>query len=500
MNHPIRYTRWFILVLTISIVVKLFLTFQVPLTPQETYYWNYARHLSLSYFDHPPLAAWTIAFFRLLFGDSVFAIRIGALLYSTGLAIGLFLLGKLLYDCRLGFMAFLSIALTPMFWLGGGVMTPDAPLIFFWVGSLYFFLQAQQKNKLMLWLLFGFCTGAAALSKYTAVFIPVGVLCSIFLTRSFSVFKSKELYLSALICGAVFLPVIIWNINHHWASILFQTSRRAGELESFSLIHFFQFLAAQAGVISPLTLGAFIFALIWALGYGWRNRRLDLLILFSWAFPVFLFFVLVATHYWVKVNWVTPGYLSASLAFAFFCWYQPVTENRKVRRWFYWAATGGGLIFVLLLTVAVASPGISLGNQTDNITGWQELAHRVDSLRQKMGGSEKVFVVGYEYKIASQLAFNLPDRPETYSNSVIGEPGLQYDFWFDEKKLLGKDALLVYDIRNRYWTPEKLPLYFEHVETTDSINVFRGGKIVTTFHIFKCFHYLGASGQRFNLE
>ncbi|RPH72356.1 glycosyl transferase, partial [bacterium] len=34
--------------------------FLIPLTPQEAYYWNYAMHPALSYFDHPPMVAWVI--------------------------------------------------------------------------------------------------------------------------------------------------------------------------------------------------------------------------------------------------------------------------------------------------------------------------------------------------------------------------------------------------------------------------------------------------------
>jgi hypothetical protein len=34
--------------------------FLIDLAPQETYYWNYAEHPALSYFDHPPMIAWVI--------------------------------------------------------------------------------------------------------------------------------------------------------------------------------------------------------------------------------------------------------------------------------------------------------------------------------------------------------------------------------------------------------------------------------------------------------
>ena len=32
----------------------------LPLFAQEAYYWCYAQHPALSYFDHPPMVAWMI--------------------------------------------------------------------------------------------------------------------------------------------------------------------------------------------------------------------------------------------------------------------------------------------------------------------------------------------------------------------------------------------------------------------------------------------------------
>jgi 4-amino-4-deoxy-L-arabinose transferase-like glycosyltransferase len=42
----------------------------LALSPQEAYYWEWSRRLDLSYFDHPPLAAWTIRLCTALLGDS----------------------------------------------------------------------------------------------------------------------------------------------------------------------------------------------------------------------------------------------------------------------------------------------------------------------------------------------------------------------------------------------------------------------------------------------
>ena len=46
----------FYLIAAITIFRLIYINF-VPLVPQEAYYWKYAKHLALSYFDHPPITA-----------------------------------------------------------------------------------------------------------------------------------------------------------------------------------------------------------------------------------------------------------------------------------------------------------------------------------------------------------------------------------------------------------------------------------------------------------
>src|SRR5512139_3734300 len=54
----------------------------LALSPQEAYYWTWSRRLDLSYFDHPPLVAWTIRAATELFGSSERAIRLAAAFHS----------------------------------------------------------------------------------------------------------------------------------------------------------------------------------------------------------------------------------------------------------------------------------------------------------------------------------------------------------------------------------------------------------------------------------
>ena len=47
--------------------LRFFSAIVVDLSPQEAYYWNYARHPALSYFDHPPMVA------RVILAGSIFS-------------------------------------------------------------------------------------------------------------------------------------------------------------------------------------------------------------------------------------------------------------------------------------------------------------------------------------------------------------------------------------------------------------------------------------------
>jgi 4-amino-4-deoxy-L-arabinose transferase-like glycosyltransferase len=74
----------------------------LPLAPQEAYYWNYSRHPALSYFDHPPMAAYFIKFTTLL-GISQFSIHLAAIFLSIPLTIAIYQLGSILFDEWVGF-------------------------------------------------------------------------------------------------------------------------------------------------------------------------------------------------------------------------------------------------------------------------------------------------------------------------------------------------------------------------------------------------------------
>ena len=64
------------------------------------------------------------------------------------------------------------------------------------------------------------------LSKYTTIFFAVSILAWLLLVPE----QRKWLvtpwpWISGLIALAVFSPTLIWNAQHHWASVLYQYNR-----------------------------------------------------------------------------------------------------------------------------------------------------------------------------------------------------------------------------------------------------------------------------------
>jgi 4-amino-4-deoxy-L-arabinose transferase-like glycosyltransferase len=550
-----KYTQWF-WILNFGFLFFRLLYIGLPqLAPQEAYYWNYSRHLALSYFDHPPLHAWLIWLATRL-GTSEFTVRLFAPLFAFGTAYFCFLAGKSLFNARVAFYFALTLNAILIFNIGSVILTPDVPLLFFWTLSLYLFAKIITEGKKKYWYPLGICLGLSMLSKYTAIFIPISIVVFLLLSKDHRFwFVRKEPYIAVILSLLAFSPVLIWNAQNGWASFAFQTSRRAGELGGISLRDFFAYLGSQIGVVSPLIYGVMIYAMLrigvellkkmrfFAIAQNDRGpdptptlpfrggskrsseassdatkefknstspqpsplRRGEVkeiyLFLFSWAVPIILFFTLVSFKYWVKINWPTPGYVPAILAGValFLNGYNdyertgkdPVLRKKR-KRWLVLTSLAVGFIFVL---TGYASPflPVSLG-KGEAVYGWKELALTVEGVRQKMDADNPI-IIGYEYKTASELAFYLPDRPETFSNNFVAEKGLSYDFWSNPNEYKERNAIFVFDQRARYKNPEQLQKFFERVEQEPELNVAKRGKKVTTFHIFRCYGYKGRAGS-----
>jgi dolichol-phosphate mannosyltransferase len=122
------------------------------LIQEEAYYWNYAQHFDWGYLDHPPGVAVLIGLGTYLFGTTEFGVRFGAFLCWGLTAVFIWGFTYALFGRRTAFFSLPFTATLPMFFGTSLLMTPDAPLIACWAGSLFFFQRALIQQKRYSWI------------------------------------------------------------------------------------------------------------------------------------------------------------------------------------------------------------------------------------------------------------------------------------------------------------------------------------------------------------
>src|SRR5205085_3003638 len=95
--------------LILSIGARVVAMARVPLIPEEAYYWMYAQHPALSYFDHPPMVAWTIALGTHFFGNTELGVRIVGCLLMCAASGLIFYVGRLWFGRRAAVVAALML-------------------------------------------------------------------------------------------------------------------------------------------------------------------------------------------------------------------------------------------------------------------------------------------------------------------------------------------------------------------------------------------------------
>ena len=187
-----------ILLLCVSALLRGFLAYFLEFGNDEVYYWTYARFPDWSHFDHPPMVGWFIQLFscNLLF-DSEFFLRLSSVVSMTLNTYLIYLIGKQVKNEQTGFYAaLLYTASVYAFVITGIFILPDTPLGVFTLLAVLQFVKYFQDEKNKHLLLAGLFSGLAMLSKYSGVFIWLGVgLYIIFYSRK--EFKNPFLYLSA---------------------------------------------------------------------------------------------------------------------------------------------------------------------------------------------------------------------------------------------------------------------------------------------------------------
>ncbi|MCL2428131.1 MAG: glycosyltransferase family 39 protein, partial [Alphaproteobacteria bacterium] len=289
-----------------------------------------------------------------------------------------------------------------IFGVGAVAMTPDTPLLFFWTATVWALARFQASGDGPWLAVAGLLAGFALDSKYTALFLPLGVLIWLLAVPGLRRWlRTGWPWFAALLAALSFAPVIAWNAGHGFASFARQGGR-TGAWEPARVLRFLgELIGGQVGLATPLIFLIFAAGIVAAGRAAWREREPGSTLLAALTLPPLAVFIEHALGDRVQGNW--PGILYPAAALAGGALSGSFLQRLRMPA----VALGLAMTFGGYWHVAVQP--LPFAPRIDPVTlrlaGWPEFAREVDALMRR---EHAAFVAADDYGVAAQLAFYLP--------------------------------------------------------------------------------------------
>ena len=266
----------------------------------ELYYLACSQHLDWGYVDQPPLIAAVAWFARHIFGESLLGLRLlpalaGAVLVWLAGAMARQLGGGRWAQAFAALCAFAAL----IFLLLDHWLTMNAFEPLFWMGCAWLVIRIIQTGEQRLWIWFGAMAGLGLQNKYATALFLGGVVVGLLVTRERKALRYRWIWIGGAIAILIFLPNLIWNIQHHWPFLeLMRNIRASGRDIRMGPL---QFLATQVLIMSPITLPVWL-AGLWYFFFSPQGKAYRPL---GWAFLITLG-TLIVLH--GKLYYPAPAY------------------------------------------------------------------------------------------------------------------------------------------------------------------------------------------------
>ncbi len=495
--------RWreAVLITIAATLIRLFIGILLSPYPDETYYWDWSRHMATGYFDHPPAIAYMIGAGEKLaavFGGqaSTLTIRFFPVLAGGAAALFAAMVARRLGGGQSARRAAMLFAVMPIAASGLILATPDAPLLAAGAATLYFLVRALQSPRgssqsLMWWIAAGVFLGFAFTSKFTSILYPVTLLVAMMIHPKLRErFLEPGPYVACIVATIVFIPVLQWNSAHDWISFRFQMGHGLGPPRGSFLKRELDLFGGQLALVSPI-LFVITAMVVWKTLKKAQNELYFMLAVM--AMGCFGFFVLSATRRSVEANWPALSYVPAIILVSL---WMPKADH--------WLRRGmglAGLMSVMIYTQGIATilPIPARKDPVARAAGWNVFANRVSDIRDELSaGGAETYIGSDRYQDVSELAFQLSDRPTTFCTCITGRKN-QYELWpgFAATAKTGDNLVLALDDTSQSpVTTTKLAAHFTTVTRGEILPLLRGRDTVSVHRVWRLTGYRGGWPKR----
>ena len=501
-----------ILLIAIATLVRLFFASQIELGNDEVYYWTYALYPDWSHFDHPPMVGVVAQLFSLnQFLKDDFFLRLGPIVISAASTWIIFSVGKKVKNSTAGlYAAFLFTGSIYCSIISGFSLTPDAPLVFFWllaINAAIDFLPAELitsgERKKIIW--FGVAAGLAMISKYQGAFLWVGVFVYVIFYNP-KWLREYAFYLAGLTSFVALLPVLIWNIQNNFISFTFHTNRVTPALE-IRWDYFFTEIFGQVAYNNPVNYVLIVIALL-AL-YKNKNfiERKYARVLLWMTVPLWVVFTGFSVFRSTLPHWTSPAFISLILIAAVY-WSEKKTEKNPIFFWIKFPALFLAVLMFMAFYLINYSPFLlgrksgasNLGEDdfTQDLYGWDQVGKAFKGIvvREEKAGNMQAgsAVISYKWFPGAHLDFYAA-RPVQRNLFLMGDMNDLHKYaWINRYRgglIKGHDYYHI-AVSNVYHDPHELfGNYFEKIERMDTVEIKRANKTMRYAFFYRLKNYNG---------
>lgn len=501
-----------IVLISIATLVRLFFASQVELGNDEVYYWTYALYPDWSHFDHPPMVGIVAQLFSLnQYLTDDFFLRLGPIVLSAASTWMIYQIGTKVKNSQAGlYAAFLFTGSIYCSIISGFSLTPDAPLVFFWLLAMNVMIDFLPKESITSserkkMIFFGIVAGLAMLSKYQGAFLWIGVFVYvIFYNRKW--LKEYSFYLAGFISFVVLSPILIWNLQNNFISFAFHTDRVTPALE-IRPDYFFTEIFGQVVYNNPVNYVLIVIALIALYKHkDFIDRKYSSILLWI-TIPLWVVFTSFSIFRSTLPHWTSPAFIPLILIAASY-WSERKPKQKPIYFWIkfpvYLLVT---LMFAALYLINY-SP-FQLGKKssvsnfgeddfTQDLYGWNQIGKSFKRIaeREEKAGTMPIgsSVVSYKWFPGAHLDFYVA-RPVRRNLFLLGEMNDIHKYaWINLQRGGLKKGNNYYHIAvsNVYHDPGELfKNYFEKIEPMDTVEIKRADKIMRYAFFYRLKNYNG---------
>jgi 4-amino-4-deoxy-L-arabinose transferase-like glycosyltransferase len=388
----------------------------IDLRTDEAYYWTWSKENVLSFLDHPPMISWFIRFGTAIFGDTNLGVRFAGILAMLVTQLLLAdIVRRVTHDVRAIVIAVLMPEAALYYGLLMAKVSPDAALIPFATAMLWALVRLRESDDGRWWLAAGLFAGLAMLSKFTAIMLAPAVLAFMLVPawRRRWLFSAYP-WAAALMALVVFLPVLIWNYQHDWASFKFQLVRATATHEwSFRTVG--DYIGLQFGLVGFILLPVVLSGVAMTAWRGYRRGDAVAILLSTAVLVPFFYFFWKSLSLRVGDTWpmfIWPaGFAAAAINIAMLP--REGFPEWMIKSTVAWAraAIVAGIAFVIgVFLYYVVSPWNFIG-RADPIggeAGYEQVAGPARAQLQKIGAT---WIATTDYRTYAMLRWYFRSDP-----------------------------------------------------------------------------------------